>query len=424
MSPSRGKAMGDLEDVVWRTLGSAPRDGAVLATRCPSSGRGMHGDALGVEAKGVAMLIDVMRSPCHYRSCAPARRVGVLALCAASWFAPECALADEPGVSPGMSPPVSPASSALPSASASPDAPQPSRAHPSRSTVEQADAAFAQGRALLEGGRYREACDRFELSQQLDPSPGTQLNLGSCRELEGDLVQALATFEQALDGAREARDRRRGQLWGDAARERIASLTPRVPRVSLRGVPEGARVSIDERPVAATGGPLRINPGHHNLTLLAPGMRAFVRPFDIAIGQQLAIDIPPLEPQPESDAPESEALRSQAGPPRYGAWPYVLGGAGIALLGTSIVTGLGASSARDELERECSGDVCDPSLKGTRDRADRLAAVTDVFWITGAVATGIGVTLFVLDLGHEQGAPALEAGCFDSSCGLRAGGTF
>jgi hypothetical protein len=359
------------------------------------------------------MLIDVMPGPYHRRSCVPSRLVGVLALCGASLLAPGAARAEQTGA-------AAPAPAALPGAQQLPPA------HASRSTLQQADAAFQQGRALLESGRYREACDQFELSQRLDPSPGTLLNLGSCRELEGDLVQALAAFEQALDGAREARDRRRQELWGGAARERIASLTPRVPRVSLRHVPEGARVSIDQRPVTGTEGPLRTNPGLHSLAVNAPGMRTFALPFEIAHGQQLAIDIPPLEP--ESAAPRSGALRSGASPsrerpPRYSVWPYVLGGAGAVLLGTSLVTGLGASAQRDELERACTGDVCDPSLKPMRDRADRLAALTDVFWITGAIAAGVGVTLFVLDL-DRPGAPALDAGCFDAACGLRARGSF
>lgn len=296
-----------------------------------------------------------MPSTCHRASYAPSRLVGVLALCAAPVLAPESALAEQVRTS-------------APAPAAPPDAPQPPLAaptHPSRSALQQADAAFQQGLALLEAGRYDEACERFELSQQLDPSPGTQLNLGNCREREGNLVQALATFEQALDGAREAPDPRRRQLWSDAARERIASLTP---RVSVRGAPEGAR-----------------------------------------------------EPQPA--APRSEAgLESQQALARHGAWPYVLGGVGAVLLGTSLVTGLEASAARDELERDCTGKLCAPSLKPTRDRADRLAALTDVFWITGVIAAGAGMTLFVLDLGHEQAG--LEAGCFGSGCGLRARGSF
>jgi len=74
--------------------------------------------------------------------------------------------------------------------------------------------------------------------------------------------------------------------------------------------------------------------------------------------------------------------------------------------------------------------VCDPSLEDTRDRANRLAALTDVFWVSGVIAAGAGVTLFVLDLGHpsdldtDQAPAALQAGCFGSGCGLRASGRF
>lgn len=348
----------------------------------------MYGRALGVAAKGANMLVDVMRSPCRRPPGAAPRLVAVLALCAGSVLSSEAARA-QPAAPPSAAP----------------------------SILQQADAAFQRGLALLEQGHYKEACEQFELSQLLDPSPGTQLNLGNCREQEGDLVQALATFEQALEGARAARDPRRRQLWSEAARERIVSLSPRVPLVSIRGVSADARVTIDERAVDAAASPLRINPGPHHLVVSAPGMRAFVQSFESTPGQQLTIDVPPLEPEPMAPA----ALESGS---RYGAWPYVLGGVGAVLLGTSVVTGLAASAASDELERACTDKLCNPSLRSTRDRADRLATLTDVFWITGALAAGAGVTLFVLDLGREEGAPALEAGCFGSGCGLRASGRF
>src|SRR6185295_9858187 len=72
------------------------------------------------------------------------------------------------------------------------------------SNAERADAAFNEGRDLFDQGRFREACEKFEVSLQLDPSPGTLLNLGNCYEPHGDLVRALSTFERAFSDAQKS----------------------------------------------------------------------------------------------------------------------------------------------------------------------------------------------------------------------------
>ena len=74
----------------------------------------------------------------------------------------------------------------VPALAAAPGAPTPS------TDAARADAAFEEGRALYVSGRFKEALEKFELSQRADPSPGTLLNLASCHEATGDLLQALS----------------------------------------------------------------------------------------------------------------------------------------------------------------------------------------------------------------------------------------
>jgi hypothetical protein len=296
------------------------------------------------------------------------------------------------------------------------------------SNAERADAAFKEGRDLFDQGRFREACEKFEVSLQLDPSPGTLLNLGNCYEPQGDLVRALSTFERAFSDAQKSPDPQRKEMWSNAARERIASLTARVPQLSVRGAQPGTAVSIDDRPAAA--GVMRINPGHHTVQASAPGKRSFQQQFDIAATQRLAINLPPLEPEAAPSAPESAPVMSEPPPPaeppasQYGVWPYVLGGTGAALLGTSLITGLMASSKAHRLDRDCEDKLCNASLANVKDSAETLALVTDVLWITGVVVAGVGVTLFVLDASDGESSAALQTGCYDAACGLFASGRF
>jgi hypothetical protein len=102
----------------------------------------------------------------------------------------------------------------------------------------------------------------------------------------------------------------------------------------------------------------------------------------------------------------------------------VLSGAGIGLLATSLGTGLAANAKEDKLVDECVGNECPLELEGTRDSAKTLALMTDIFWVTGLIATGVGVTLFVLESQDETTSADVEAGCFGSGCGVLASGHF
>jgi hypothetical protein len=308
-------------------------------------------------------------------------------------------------------------------------APPPAAAPAARdaANIARADALFKEARALAERGEAKAACEKFELSQSLDPSPGTLLNIGNCYEPQGDLVRALAIFEKAFIDAQRSTHFGRRELWTNAARERIASLSQRVPWLSVRGAPGGTRVRLDELDIDASKGAMRVNPGRHTVEHSAPGKRTYSQSFTIEPGQRLAVNLPPLEddtPLPMAfGAPTDQPALERSGSGEYGAWPWVLGGGGAALLGASLVTGIMAASKADQLDRECDGGVCPASLEDERDSGEMLATATDILWISGALAAGAGVTLFLLDDGDAE-TPALEAGCFSTSCGVRASGRF
>ena len=97
-----------------------------------------------------------------------------------------------------------------------------------------AELLFREGRTLIKSGKLAAGCDKLAASDRLEPSIGTALNLGDCREKLGQLATAWAAFRRAEamahragnDGKREAEARRRA----DRLESQLPSLEIDVPR--------------------------------------------------------------------------------------------------------------------------------------------------------------------------------------------------
>lgn len=116
-----------------------------------------------------------------------------------------------------------------------------------------------------------------------------------------------------------------------------------------------------------------------------------------------------------------------------GVVPWVVVGVGGALVVASIITGVLALDARSTLDRTCSADgTCPPGFESTRSSGQGLAIVTDVLWITGALAIGTGLVLAIVDLTSSSGgsdearadAFGLGGACTSDGCFVSAQGRF
>ena len=92
-----------------------------------------------------------------------------------------------------------------------------------------AEALFQEARALVEKGRYQDACLKLAESHRLEPAVGTQFNLADCYEHIGRTASAYAMFHEVAAIARAAGkfERERG------ARDRATSLEPKLARVRI-----------------------------------------------------------------------------------------------------------------------------------------------------------------------------------------------
>lgn len=279
-------------------------------------------------------------------------------------------------------------------ASAQP-APPPEQAQPN-ANQEEADRLFAAGRELLLAKKPKEACEKFEAANKLDPlAAGTKLNLGLCYEELGRYRTALKWFREAQSRASESGL----DTHEAAAKEHTQKLVALVPSITLEFDPPTAdpQVTIDGELVAAADfGHLEVDPGHHVLVVKATGMRPAREEFDIAEKASKKLRITLI-------AGDATVALDPGKPRRYAAYGLVLAGA--ALWGYTLYYGLDKKDDYDEQKRIFDGGMFgDPPMSPTledkdnaRERAAALSRDVKIY----------GTTMFVLGAAAIGGAALL-----------------
>jgi hypothetical protein len=310
-----------------------------------------------------------------------------------------------------------------------------------------AEGLFQQARDLVKLGRYDEACPKLAESQRLDPKLGTLLNLAVCHEKQGKTATAWAEYTSAATIARREGQRERE----DFAREQVATLEKKLPRLVLQSSAAGAppSVTLDDQLMssAALGTPLPIDPGKHRVLATAPGKKAWSKEIDVpAERTEIPVSIPALEadelpvippltpPAPVPVAPPvlvplaPVPVPPPSPPPRNDA--VVLMGAGFGVAGAGIlvgaIAGVVALAQAGTIKNQCSATgQCQSSEQDSINGATTLANVSNVGFGIGAAGLVVGIVGLVLRprdpaprTGHVRLSPFVGPG----TAGL--GGTF
>lgn len=154
----------------------------------------------------------------------------------------------------------------------------------------QADALFLEGRALMKKGDFAHACPKLVKSHELDPAPGTLVNLGDCFEGLGKLVEALRAYRDALAMLPIKDDRLplvKGQIG--ALERRLARLTIRVAPHS----PAGATVVLDGKEVTRDrlDTAMPVNPGKHVIVFRVSGTSSSESEFVLQEGETRVLTV-------------------------------------------------------------------------------------------------------------------------------------
>jgi tetratricopeptide (TPR) repeat protein len=240
---------------------------------------------------------------------------------------------------------------------------------------QQARIYFEAGRLHYDQGRFDEAAREFTLAYELSGNPALLYNIFLAHRDATRLEQAVEALEGYLDKVPDQPNRAGLQARLKAMKAKLEA--------ERSGSPAGPAVAADPATPVAPADPLP-----------APAHGA--------------------DPEPV-DAP----------PARSGGVPMgavVTMAAGGALVLGAVITGVMAKSAESDFHEGCPTRTgCDPALESTRDKARRLGLITDVLWITGAVAAVGGLVWLLVGKGasgETREPPPVAFGCGPGGCGV------
>jgi hypothetical protein len=264
-----------------------------------------------------------------------------------------------------------------------------------------AEALFDEGRRLVDGGHFAEACEKLAQSHALDPAAGTLLNLGDCYERAGRSASAWLAYTEAVTLAETS-----GRMeWATAARAKVRELRPGLPALRIvfpEPRPPGLEVLRDGTPLppAEAGLAVPADPGRHTVEARAPGHVPFQAEVSLASGRTSEVRIPPLEKDRSSSVAASDAI--EGGPDRATsrprrAWGYVTAGVGLAAIAAGSVAGILAIGSKATARDHCSPDLlrCNDEGVNAMARARDQALVSTIGFAAGAVLLVTGGVLLL-----------------------------
>jgi hypothetical protein len=333
--------------------------------------------------------------------------------------------------------------------------------------VKIAQSLFDRARALMDEGRFLEACPLLAESQRLDPGGGTRLNLAVCLQRAGKLASAHATFNEALSQAiKEGRDERKR-----IAEEGIAALSGRLSTITV-DVPAEARVPgivvwLDGAKLSqvAWGVPTAVDGGDHHIEATAPEHAPWstiqrVAPERDAVRVEVRPPAPlfaPIAPSPATppcapvhDGGSADSAGSAPKPPgttrvaagciaspppratakRLSTASWAVGGAGVALAAGAVATGVAALILNAQAKSSALADGCnltrDFCPAGHGGDAIAIASRSHALgWVSTSTAAGSGVLLLTAILLPRNRVPVSVAGGATRTLGwISAGASF
>ena len=297
----------------------------------------------------------------------------------------------------------------------------PLQAEPNAAQRATAEALFQRAAELMDAEKYSEACEKFQASQELDPTLGTMLYLADCYDRAGKTASSWALFQEAAQKAKRGGQTDRERI----AKERAQDLQKRLSLLELRipkqHVVPGLELTINGVvvPQASLNTPLPVDPGSTRVEVRAPDKKPWTATFALPVGPVTRVveigalaDAPRKASSPANDGKRPDEAKSSNVQATLG---YVTGAAGIAAL---VAGGFFAYRAYDQnrlSKAECRADdpnACTPEGVGLRENAKQSAAFATIASVSGAalVAGGLVIVLTAPSSASSRERTALPRG--------------
>ncbi len=264
-----------------------------------------------------------------------------------------------------------------------------------------AETLFQSGRELMAAGHFADACPKFAESNRIDPKLGTLMNLALCHEKAGSSASAWAEYVEAAGIARRLGQAERERV----ARERAKALEGTLVHVVIdASAGSDAQVTLDGQVIGpgGFGTPIAVDPGDHVVRATAPGKTAFSESFRVAEREDHTTHVPALEAAPAAAAalPAPAPVVPVAAPETHDhggrrTAGFVVGAAGVVLLGVGGVFGVRAFSEKHTVEDECDAVQCTPAGRDASSSMKTSETVSTIAVLAGVAAVGAGTYLWL-----------------------------
>ncbi len=233
--------------------------------------------------------------------------------------------------------------------------PRPAHAAPTDDEIRAARDLFSEAVQDEDADRWEEALGKLTRVSKIKLTAGVTYHLALCHEHLGHLATALESYRAAQDEATAADAQDVLRLVGP----QIASLTPRVPHLTLQVEP-GLRdpaVTLDGEavPAARLDVALAVDPGLHHIEASAPGRASSSETLEVHEGDTTVfrVSLPLSSLHQGSVALEPDVVRSGDHSPSPVGGIVAATGAGI-LAGLGIGAFVAAGNAHGDAVRECA----------------------------------------------------------------------
>lgn len=265
---------------------------------------------------------------------------------------------------------------------------------PASAADPEVEARFKSGVELFKEADFRAALVEFRRAYEKSKNPKILYNIAQCEYQLTDYVAALATFERYLKDAASVIDHARRV----EVEEELPKLRARIASVTVRTNVPGARVSIDDEPVATTplSAPIPLNPGPHRILARKDGYAEALQRIEVAGGETPTVTLT-LSELPSARTAEKPATEPESSGSALRTTGIIVGAVGLVTLGVGTAFGLSAKSKNDDAASMCSGLECrDPRALTLTDEARSQATISTFGFVAGGALLAGGVVLYLV----------------------------